>query len=240
MSAAWVIARLSWLRLRRGRALWILGLLWLLPPLVAAVLLGEPADPWERWRAVSEMTLRLLVTVAAAMLLAPAVAEEVESKTYTYLWSRPMPRGALLVGKLIAATPVLLAGFALSLTAAFFVALGREAPDHWGWYLETLAAAAADVVASGALAVGAGALFPRHPFVFVMGYVLVIEQLLPFVPVAQKLSILAQVGALAGLPGPAFGARPVEALSMLAILSAAWLAVGQWRVHGTEYATADR
>lgn len=240
MRAARVIARLAWLRLRRGRSLWILGILCLLPPLVAAALLGEPEGPWERWRAVSEMTLRLLITVAAAMLLAPAVAEEVESRTYTYLWSRPIPRGALLLGKLFAMVPVLFAGFALSLTAAFFVSLGAMAPDHWAWYLETLAAAAADVVASGALAAGAGAIFPRHPFAFVLGYVLVIEQILPFVPLAQKLSILAQVGAVAGLPGPAFGATPVEALLTLIILSAAWLGVGLWRVHSSEYAAGER
>lgn len=53
--------------------------------------------------------------------------------------------------------------------------------------------------AASAFAVGAGELFPRHPFVFVVGYVFVVEQVPPF-PAVKNLSLYYYLHAISGVP----------------------------------------
>jgi hypothetical protein len=241
VKAAAVLARLTWKRLRRGRALWLTGFLLLVPVIVALSLLGQPLPGPLRWRVVLEITLRILVLLAAAVHLAPAVAEELDGKTYTYLWSRPVPRWAVVAGKLMAVAPLLVLGFTLSIAAAFPIAAGGDADALLPALGRLLAAACAGVIAASAVSVGAGALFPRHPLVVVLGYFLVVEQALPFIPVVGNLSIFYHLGAVAEVAARGAGTHsPAAALGGLLLLSLAWAAVGLWRVGAAEYAGEDR
>jgi ABC-type transport system involved in multi-copper enzyme maturation permease subunit len=236
MHASLILARLTWLRLRRGRSLIVVALLMALTPLMAV--LGAPLD------ITLAFLLRLPLVIATATLLSGAVAEELELKTHSYLFTRPIPRWSLLTGKLLATAPVLIVGFSLSAVVAWLLrgASGDELPTLARSFLGVVGA----VVLCGALSVGAGTLFSKRPLVFVLGYLLTVNQLLQFVPLLQKLAISYYAYGLAELVPRHAGnapfalvAEPVEAVVGTLVLSAAWLAVGVWRISRAEYAARD-
>src|SRR5262252_8274854 len=107
MTGAAAMARLSWLRLWRGRAVWLTALLLAVPPVVALGTSVRLADAGARWSAVADLSFRSLVLIAPVIHLAGALADEIEGKTYTYLWSRPIRREIILAGKVLAVTPLL-------------------------------------------------------------------------------------------------------------------------------------
>lgn len=250
-SPVWIVARLAWKRTIHTRMIWATLFLILMPVAMAAVLAEQALVPMQRWQSLVEVTLQL-VMLAAAIHLATAVAEEIQGKRHTYFWSRAVPRWVLILGKMAAVVPALVVAFAVSLTVAFPIAFGTGAGSDWSWLLRALTASTAAAVVASSLAVGVGALFPEHPFVFSVAYVLTLEQSLPQIPLASNLSISYHLRAIAGLPGPHLRAiaglsgpaggpesLPV-ALTALALLSAGWLAVGLWRFNVAERAAAGR
>ena len=91
LSATATIASLTWRRLLRGRALWVSLAIALLPVLFAVIhrQLGMP--PQQRDLFVFETLIQVLL---APMFVASSIGEEIEDRTTTYLWSRPVPRWA--------------------------------------------------------------------------------------------------------------------------------------------------
>ncbi len=239
MNGVSALARLAWMRLARGRLVWVVALLVLLPVAGAAVVAwgAQQEDPSARWRLVGELTLRSLVLLAPVLLLCGVVSDENDGRTYTYLWSRPIRRQALAVGRLVAVTPALVVAAALALTAAFaVVGLGGEL--DWARLPRALGAAALGVIAASAFAVGVGALFPRHPLVVALGWVFFAEQILSAVPAVRNLSVLYHVEVIARLPrGPSGSVG--GALVALAVLSLAWLALAWWRLDRLELGSAE-
>jgi hypothetical protein len=229
------VARLYWKRLWRGKMIWISGLLVVVPLGLAAVTASRD-DPAQRFSLVFEMTLRSLVLLVPVLHLAPAIGEEAEGKTYTYLWSRPVSRPAVLWGKLLVVVPLAIVATAAVLAAAFGIVGGDPA---WLWRAEL--GAAAGVVGASAFAVGVGALFPRHPLVVTLAWVFFAEQILPEVKAIQNLSIVFHAETIADPPRPMIhvGNDPAGAVLAIAILSAIWLGVAVWRVSRMEFGTAE-
>jgi hypothetical protein len=223
------MARLVWKRLWRGKMVWISAVVALLPPAVAVGAARE-LGPGRAFALVVEMVLRSVVLLVPALLLAPVVGDESERKTYTYLWSRPVPRTALLWGNLLVMAPLAAAAAAATLAAASAIAGGAG---------EDLAraelAALVGVAGASAFALGVGALVPRHPLVVTLAWVLIGEQILTAIPAAQNLSIVHHARALAGLRA----GDPVGAAVAVAILAAIWLGVAAWRVRSMEFGRAD-
>src|SRR5262245_53382497 len=88
-------------RLSRQRALWVLLLISLLPAFLASFLHGRTS--------IFDLvaTSQLIVTaLLASVFVAASVGEEIEDRTTTYLWSRPIARWTIIVGKLLALAPV--------------------------------------------------------------------------------------------------------------------------------------
>jgi ABC-type transport system involved in multi-copper enzyme maturation permease subunit len=198
-------------------------------------------DPDGRWPLVVELSFRSLVLLAPVLHLAPAIGEEQDGKTYTYLWSRPIRREAILLGKLLAIAPAAALAAVVVLLAEFgIVALGPATPDV-GSLPRVLLAAVAGVAAASAYALGVGSLFPRHPLVAAMAYVFFAEQILPQVKAIQNLSTLYHVKRIAAVADPSFvgEAGVPEGLAGLAILSAIWLAIAIWRVRRVELGSAE-
>ena len=227
MRAATIIARMTLLRLARGRSLWVSGLVLLFVPAVAII---TRAAGTESWRSALETALHFSVLLVAPIHLAGAVGEEVEVKTHTYLWSRPLPREALLVGKLLAIVPLLAVAGVIALIAAYLAAGGLAAAPV-GELLRALVAIVAGSIAAAAVSVGLGALFPRHPLVLAVAYLLAAEHLLWLLPESVKnLSVLWHMTSVAS--GQEIGFH----LGALAVQATLWLGVGVWRVRTAEYA----
>lgn len=241
MSSVWTLARLTWLRVRRGKTIWITGLLAAVPLALAIMTFARASlEAEERWQLVCNLTLRSLVLLAPVLHLATAINEENDGKTYTYLWSRPVPRGAVILGKMTAIVPLIAGAVAVALTLSWLIvggATGELGPAVLG---RTVLAAVAGVVGASAFAVGIGALFPRHPLVVSLGYIFFAEQILPMVKAVQNLSTLYHVHNLAGLSdGDIAPEEPATAALALVILSALWLGVALWRVRRLEFGGAD-
>jgi hypothetical protein len=236
VSAVWVVARLAWLRLRRGRALWVSGLL-VLAPIALALTAGlRIDDPGRRWSLVAELAFRSLVLLAPVIHLAAALGEETEDKTYTYLWSRPIAREAVLLGKMLAIAPVfaLLAPLALAVCYLLVATGPGEVPLEW--LGRAAAASALGVVSSSAFALGFGALVPRHALVAALAWRFLSENVLASIGAVQNLSALYHVEVIADLPEKPVdtSGRPLGAAVALLALTAVWLAVGLWRARVVE------
>ncbi|HKA88184.1 MAG TPA: ABC transporter permease subunit [Haliangiales bacterium] len=229
MTLTLALARLAWKRLWRGKMVWISGLLVLVPLSIAAI---APRDrsPERRFELIVELTLRSLVLLVPVLHLAPVVGEESERKTYTYLWSRPVPRPTLLWGNLLVILPLAAVAAAATLAAAFAL-IGGEVE----WLARAQAGAAAGVAGASAFALGVGALFPRHPLVVTLAWVFLGEQILPEIPSVQNLSIVRHATTIAGHGGD----DPAGAALAVAILSAIWLAVAVWRIKRMEFGSAE-
>lgn len=242
MSDVRAVARLAWRRLWRGRTIWATAILVIVPLGVAALMLAPSLSEGDKsWTMVCELTFRSLVVLAPVLHLAPAINEENDGKTYTYLWSRPVRREALLYGKLLAVAPaVALAATASLITGFILLSLGPNRPDV-SLLPRALLAVAVGVTAASCYALGIGALFPRHPLVAAMAFIFFGEQILPEVNAVQNVSVLYHVRTVAALP---YSPYPWEGslakgLIALAILSAVWLSIAVWRVRRLELGSAD-
>ncbi|HET9622659.1 MAG TPA: ABC transporter permease [Kofleriaceae bacterium] len=215
------LAGVTWIRMRRGKALWIGGMISVLP-ILHAVLRSSLVRGGDRDVPASELagSITPVLILLPALFAAGTFADELESRTATYLWSRPIARAAVLAGKLCTIVP-LIAGFLIASWAAASAIGGHAATP-----LACLALALGGLTVS--LAASAIAILsPRHAMALTISYLLTdtFVGALPF-SIAQ-LSITFQVRTLAGLgDAPAVGA-PIVAL---AVLGAVWGAIAVWRI----------
>jgi ABC-type transport system involved in multi-copper enzyme maturation permease subunit len=205
--ASRIYARMAWLRMRRGRVVWLAAAMFALPLVYVAGL--AIAGHWGRglFDDVSELYFRFLIPFVPALTASAAVAEEIENKTFTFVFARPAPRGALVIGKLWAATVPALLVVVPSLAIAWVVAQLRfpaDMADTWPHLLRVELAAVAGLCAYGALAAAIGTLFSRHPLVAVLVYLMLIEEGLGSAPIVINLIAVGwHLRNIADLPLPA-------------------------------------
>ena len=90
-------------RMLRGRTLVVAGVFALLP--VAYTFLAGMNGDRGAWSDIFP-PLVMLAALVAPLFMASSMAEEIEERTYTYLWSRPVPRWSVVMGKLCASIPI--------------------------------------------------------------------------------------------------------------------------------------
>jgi ABC-type transport system involved in multi-copper enzyme maturation permease subunit len=208
-------------RLTRGKALWIAAVLAALPVGFAAVLgaLGRRASP----RELLAPSL-LLFAVLPALLVGASVGEDIEDRTSTYLWSRPIVRWAVLAGKLLALTPIVAALIVGSWATA--AALAAGAPS-----VASCLGLAAGAAATSLVVAGIAVVVPRHGMALTIAYMLVdlFVGELPFS--VQQLAVTYHTRVLAGLDGAPAIAAP---LIGLAVIAGVWTAIGLRRIRRIE------
>jgi ABC-type transport system involved in multi-copper enzyme maturation permease subunit len=219
----WTLAGLTLTRLRRGKAIWIGALIAALPVVFAA----SGALPVS-----ASMDRKILLAVTPVLALLPAMfvasslGEELESRTSTYLWSRPIARWAVLAGKLAALVPLVIAltvgGWAVAIAL-----VTRAAPS-----LISCAAIAAGCAAISLVAAGIATLVPKHGMALTISYVLV-DMFFGAWPFSlAELSVTHQVRAMANLRGePPMLAGPL--IGMI-VVAAIWAVVALSRVRRLE------
>jgi len=188
-SATWLLFVTHLPRLLRSRRTLLVLVVSLLPALIAllvtSVAIKRPPSPG----AVATMggwilLMQVVVPLTSLVMGSAAVAEEVEDRTLTYLFTRPMPRAALLLGRWAAIAIVLTAILALA-TGLFLAAASRARGDGPGldagviWPLAT--AILAGGLAYSALAAALGA-FVKHPILIGLGYAFAVEGFLANLP----------------------------------------------------------
>jgi hypothetical protein len=204
------VARVALLRLSRGRATWLLGVL-VAVPLPFAVWLRARPDALASAYAIAQ----LLVAIVPAWLVAAALGDELDHASY--LWARPLARWTVVVGKLVALVPVAAAVVCASWLVAALIATGDLPP------LVSVAALAACTAAVACVGAGIAVLAPRFAMPLTIVYAL-FDLLIGELPVSLALaSITHHATELAG-----FGGEPADAWTAvgLAAVPAVWLVVG--------------
>ena len=177
-SATWLLAKLNLKLLFRGNLWWILAACGVLPVLLARISQTRHAAETAVASAIT------LLSIFTPLLVAGSVGEEVEKKTYAYLWSRPIPRTSFILGKLLAYAPYLFAVFFLSVLASTNMAASRggDAPA-----LAPLACggAVAALMLSVACALVA-TITPKHATGFSLFYLLFVDNVIGGIPTSIR------------------------------------------------------
>jgi len=218
------IAGLTLRRVSRGRTLWVASIIALVPVAFGALLraIGPRGNLTDELLAFQLLVLAVL----PPMFIASAIGEEIEDRTITYLWSRPIPRWAVVVGKLLALAPISMVLIAVSWHLA--CTLGLQAVPSTRSHLALVAAAAV----ISAIATGIAVLVPRHGMALTIGYML-LDFFLGFIPASiQNLSVLHHVNSIS-FPKPG-GPDAVTACAWLAGVAIAWLAAALGRIRNLE------
>lgn len=224
ISATATIAALTWRRLLRGRALWVSVMIALLPVLFAVIhrRLGMP--PKERDLFVFET---LILVLLAPMFVASSIGEEIEDRTTTYLWSRPVPRWAVVSGKLCTLVPVT---FAL-LLGSFVIAL--RAADAGTPSVLGVVALAAGTLAISLVAAAIATLAPKHGMALAIAFLLVDLPLGALPATLQELSVTHQIRALSNLWALGRGSATSGAIG-LTVLAVVWGVIAALRIRRLE------
>lgn len=193
--------------------------------------------------------LRFVVPVLGVFYGTSLIADEVEDKTITYLFTRPIRRGAVLVGKylayLVCTTLVVLPSVVI---VYFLVVPFAEVPATFVWLVTDLGLLAIGIAAYGALFALVGAVMKR-PLVVGLIFAFGWEQLAMLMPGYLRRFTLAYYiqalvphamptqGAVSSLLQSVFGDTPTAAtsLAVLAMVTVAALALAARAVERREY-----
>jgi ABC-type transport system involved in multi-copper enzyme maturation permease subunit len=194
--------------------------------------------------------MRFTVPVLAVFYGTALVADEVEDKTITYLFTRPIPRGAVLVGKYLAYLACTTLVVLPSVMIVYFLIVPRAGGTLAGSFLdllEDLAILAVALAVYGALFAFVGAWFKR-PLVIGLVFLFGWEQaVLVFPGYLKKLTVVHYLQALIPHAMPADNTigflqtvfRDVPSLPVcataLATMLVGFLALAAWIVERKEY-----
>jgi ABC-type transport system involved in multi-copper enzyme maturation permease subunit len=132
--------------------------------------------------AITLLYLRFIVPAVGVFYGTSLIADEVEDKTITYLFTRPIPRGAIVLGKYLAYILCVTSVVLPSAAVVFMVMV--PFPDMaplFGSFVRNLGVLALGLGAYGAVFLWAGALF-RRPLVGGLLFVFGWEQLAAILP----------------------------------------------------------
>jgi ABC-type transport system involved in multi-copper enzyme maturation permease subunit len=225
LSSVLTLAGVTLRRLSRGKALWIgLGIAAL--PIVNAVVVKANQQDFNASPMEMFVVSMVLLALLPAMFIGASIGEEIEERTSTYLWSRPVARWAVIAGKLCALAPIVIALIAGGRCAVHVIWADRPPP------LASVAALAAGCLGASVVAAGVATVVPKHGMAFTIAYVLIdlFIGALPFslseLSLTHQTALLSQLGKEpSGIAAPAI---------TLLVLSAIWGAIAYLRIQRLE------
>jgi ABC-2 type transport system permease protein len=224
--SALVLAHLTLVRLVRGRAVWVSAIIAALPIAFAAAIRSNGNSNVAMDVLAFEM---LMLAIIPPMFVASSIGEDIEDRTTTYLWSRPVPRWSVLAGKLLALAPLT----ALLLAASWLLAVfagERHLPSA-----QSSIALSAGAIAISLVAAGLGTLLPKHGMAVTIAYMLFFDLPVGAMPISlANLSVTHHVRAVAGVIDPIVHTSVAEGAIGLVVLGGLWLAVAVWRMRRLE------
>ena len=250
------VFRLSLEVLFKSKRTMVIGLLCVLPVLgsilgTSLILTGVAAHELTGFDLTAFIIVNgyvyVLLAVVTLFYATALVSDEIEEKTITYLFIRPVPKTTIYLGKylayLVCASVLLLPSAAACFLIAMTADPSGEASHHLPILMQDLAVLSLGILAYGSLYAMLGALTKRPVFVG-LGFTLVWETLVSFIPgYSSKLTIKHYLLAL--LPHPV-GQRgilgffesptpvPIAVIVLLAI-TGGLLALGAYLFTNKEY-----
>jgi ABC-2 type transport system permease protein len=247
--ATLLILRMHLFRVLRARRTLFGALLCAAPPAVAwlvfatgAELAADPVVTHLGWFLGLQVVLPLLCLLGGSAV----IAEELENRTLTYFFTRPIPRAALFLGRTLATFTWSALGLALSLGGMLLVAhLAGAAPASPGVAGPLLRAFVLGAAAYTAIFAALGTL-TRHPMIVGAAYAFAIEGFLANLP-GQNAGLTVQhwlrnlvlaSGSPSAWSGQEFvggGGGAAQALTRLALILGVTLVAGSMIVSRRQY-----
>ncbi|MGE0547055.1 MAG: ABC transporter permease [Kofleriaceae bacterium] len=220
------IGAMSVRRLFRARGLWVGTLIAAVPPAFAFAI-GQSSRRDDGRTPVLFMFEVLIVGILSAMFVASSIGEELEDRTATYLWSRPVARWTLPVGKILALAPVTIALALIGWLCVYTSAVGGLPPPASYFALVAEALAISTIGAAIAL------LVPKHAMALSIAYLVFFDVPLGVLPAKlQHLSVSYQTRAIAEIDWAATD-QSAAVITIVAI-TAVWAMVGALRLRRLE------
>jgi hypothetical protein len=214
-AAVFALARLTAWRFVHGRMPWVGALVAALPIAFAAALRGHASFATRSFE-IEE----LLLVVLPAIAVAASITSELDDRAVTYLWSRPLARWTVVVGKLVVLAPFVVALVVLSWIVSNAVGAG-DLPS-----LASIGGLAAGALGATMISAALAIAAPRYGMVLAIVYMLC-DGVVGEIPAhRQFISITHDAGELAGVTG----SSPAVAAIGLVIISSSWLAYGLRRI----------
>jgi ABC-2 type transport system permease protein len=191
--------------------------------------------------------LSFLLPIITLFYATAIIGDEVEDRTITYLFVRPVPRATIYLGKFLAAMTLSAALILLSATLSFCVILSADAPSeaisHVGIFLLDVGILSLGVLAYGALYGLFGVILKRPllaGLLFAMGW----ESVVTYIPgYLNRFTIMHYLQSLLPHPSSERGllsifkqttSAPVALITLLA-MGFAFIALAGWRVARKQY-----
>lgn len=252
-----ILFRAHLVRTLRTRRCLVAALLCAIPVAISTLIVTvshfEGPPPLDLLQGILWHLLVQIITPLVALIFGSAVvAEEIEDRTITYLFTRPIQRAAILVGRWLAALVPMLTALGLSAWGVLHLlgGLGSEERVDWmpeGFRWRTLVVVLAGGAVYSALFAAAGALFKR-PILVGLAYTFVYELILGNLPGSnQKATVQYYLksfllggddetlrrfeNTIAIVPL----AEPFAAARSLVLILIVSLALGAWRLSRREY-----
>tara|TARA_R110002096_G_scaffold299503_6_gene494192 strand:- start:94790 stop:95524 length:735 start_codon:yes stop_codon:yes gene_type:complete len=233
VGAVMAIAQLTLTRFLRSKVIFVAGILAMLPLIPLLVATNQDTEIAENWRGLIGVSA-LVQLLVASLLTAPVIAEEIDDKTYAYLWSRPIPRWSILAGKLLVGSLVAIVMIGISLGLGSKIANVSDVAT----IAKAVGGMALGVIATGCIASALGTLLPKHPLAVSVSYFLVLDfgiGVMPFA--AARMSVMHNVIAISGV-GPDANTI-VTSILWLVGLSVFWTTITLRRLVRKELSTGS-
>lgn len=226
LRAIGILASLTLRRSLRSRAIWLSLFLATLPT-VFALIAGADGSPRD-WRRTFNITTFLLALIPP-LHMAGVIGDEMDEKTITFLWSRPIARWVVLVGKLTALIPICAAVLLVAVGLPKLVVPGFDGSD----VLRGGLAVCLGVLAIGITSAGIGSLATRFSLPTAVMYMLLIDLPMSAVPFQiQEISIFHQIRQISQVDPTYDPTGP--AVAMLLCMAAVWIVIAVWRTRRAE------
>jgi len=145
------------------------------------------ADATDAWGGILFFVCEIICLLQLLLWATPWLYSELEGKSWSYLAVRPGGKSAVLLGKYFAAATRTMMGTLFALSVSLLIA---QPVDGWKVFLVLGFIVAISSFSYAAVFVFLGAIIPRRSMVLAVGYCLVIELLVSFIPaMINKISI---------------------------------------------------
>ena len=149
---------------------------------------------------VEQVTFPFLIPLAALFYGGPAIVDEMEGRTLTFLTLRPIGKSTMFFGKVISAVLIALPMVLVPLALLFVICLFQS--DDMGatfnQFLQILGASSAGVIAYTAIFAALGAIFASSLLASIV-YFVTVEIVLGALPIVELLAVKYHVRNMAGL-----------------------------------------
>lgn len=250
LRATWLLFRMQLTMVMRSRRMLLAILLAAIPPVIALIMATfAPGDvkPGEILASISFwLNLQVIVPILALVAGSAVVTEEIENRTITYLFTRPIPRPALLFGRLLATLVLVWLLLGSSATALSLAAAQRAGGLPDGLAMRVIAANLVGGTVYTILFATIG-VFLRHPMIVGLGYTFAFEMAIANVPGgSQSLTIQYHLRSIlvdatetcwqsADVMNIDSFSGPGEALGTLAVVAIVTLVVGALGIARRQY-----